>query len=169
MIGNLFERLFGNPLPPLEEGRAGTTLLRSLGNGDHGLLRTAAATIALTREAVVLDDLAAQLPYVEAARARYNSDPKWIRERYELDFVLRKLRHWRDRSGCLCQLYPHWMHYQPEREIANGHLLRIATDVAEGGRGDTQDAACTVCGHGWRCIDREHHAPWWEWTPLSQR
>lgn len=166
MIGNLFERLFGTPLPPLQDGRPGTALLRALGSGDYGLLRTAAATIALSREAALLDDLALQLPYVEGARARYTTDPKWIGEHYELDFVLRKLRHWRDRGGCLCQLYPHWMHYEPGREIASGHVVSIATGVAEGGWGDTLDATCTACGRGWRCTDREYHAPWWEWRAL---
>lgn len=168
MIGSLFERLFGTPLPPLQEGRPGTALLRALGSGDYGLLRTAAATIALSREAALLDDLALQLPYVEAARARYTTDPQWIREHYELDFVLRKLRHWRDHDGCLCQLYPHWMHYEPGREIASGHVVLIAAGVAERGWGDTQDATCTVCGRGWRCTDREYHAPWWEWSALPQ-
>lgn len=168
MIGSLFDRLFGTPLPPLQEGGTGTALLRSLGSGDYGVLRTAAATIALTREAALLDDLAAQLPYVEVARARYNTAPKWIRERYELDFVLRKLRHWRDQSGCLCQLYPYWMYYRPDREVASGHLRPLATGSAEGGWGDTLDGACTACGREWRCTDREYHAPWWEWTARPQ-
>ncbi|TGY35967.1 hypothetical protein [Stenotrophomonas maltophilia] len=165
MIGRLFERLMGASLPTLQEGRPGTALLQALGSGDYGRLRTATATVALTRDAGVLDDLVAQLPYVEAARARYTTDPRWIREHYELDFVLRKLRYWRDGSGCLCQLYPHWMHYQPGREVASGHVLPLATGVADGGWGDTLDATCTVCGRGWRCTDREYHAPWWEWTP----
>lgn len=168
MIGKLLQRLFGAASPALPEGRPGNALLRALGGGDYGTLRSASATIALTRDALLLDDLAAQLAYVEAARAAYGNDSQWIRERYELDFVLHKLRLWRDQSGCLCKLYPHWMYYRPEREIAAGHLLPLASAAVDDARGDAQDAVCTVCGSHWRCVEREYHAPWWEWSALPR-
>lgn len=168
MIGTLLHRLFGAASPALPDGRPGTALLRALGSGDYGSLRSASATIALTRDTVLLDDLVALLAHVEAARATYGNDPQGIGERYELDFVLRKLRLWRDQAGCACELYPYWMYYRPEREIAAGHLLPLANGTVDDARGDTQDAACTVCGSHWRCIEREYHAPWWEWSALPR-
>ena len=114
------------------------------------VIRAMWAVVAL-RDAAELDALAAALPEIEQATAGLELGGMFYSNDDTLAFALRKLRHHRDREGCLCALYPGLLLFDPEREAEAGHVRPL----------DADRWACTVCGARFHVEYGEMHWSWW--------
>lgn len=85
-----------------------------------------------------------------------------------LKFALRKLEYFRDGQGCLCNLYPEYLMFDPEREQAAGNVRILETIHIDGKWVDYYKCACTKCGAAFKVEEREYHYTWWGWILLAR-
>lgn len=110
-----------------------------------------------------LDALAASLAEVERATAEVDLGGALRPNRRSLEFALRKLRFHRDRKGCLCELYPDFLQYDPDVEAAAGNVVVVGTRHVDGRWVEAHRCRCTACGAVYDVRHGEAHTPWWEW------
>lgn len=120
------------------------------------VIRAMWAVIAL-RDAAQLDALAAALPEIEQATVGLALGGLFYSNDATLAFALRKLRHHRDREGCLCELYPEHLLFDPEKEAEAGNVRPAGLDRWE----------CTACGARYDVEYGEAHWSWWQWRPVT--
>lgn len=137
--------------------------LEDLLSRDTQRVWAASSEVAQTRDAQELTLLADHLEQIQAATdgldlggARYPNNER-------LKFALGKLEFWRSKRGCLCQLYPDYLFYNPEKEQTAGNVRILEqTDDAVNWKSNYH-CECTICGHKYRVESGEYHYTWWQW------
>jgi len=155
-----------SPPPRLDDPQA-DVLLQDLLSRDASRIHAASSQLARLFSATTLDALAPHAERIEHACNGVQLGGALISNDVHLKAALRRLRYWRERSGCLCALYPDYLFFNPRRRIEQGHVQLLEQGVAEDGWGDRHRVACTSCGLRWDATDREYHYPWWEWTMVA--
>ncbi|MGE8236436.1 MAG: hypothetical protein ACN6PQ_09165 [Stenotrophomonas indicatrix] len=154
--------------PPLRlDDPQADVLLQDLLSRDASRIHAASSRLARLFSATTLDALAPQTERIEQACEGVQLGGALVSNSVHLQAALRRLRYWRERTGCLCALYPDYLFFDPRRLIEQGHVRLLELGVADDGWGDRHRVACTCCGQHWDAIDREYHYPWWEWTPMA--
>lgn len=120
------------------------------------------------RDADALDTLAAALPGIERATAGLDLGGMVHSNDDTLAFALGKLRHHRDRAGCLCRLYPGHLLYDPEVEAEAGNVRILETRHVEKWL-DSYSCECTQCGTLFAVEYGEQHVSWWKWVVAGPR
>ncbi|MEG2804176.1 hypothetical protein [Stenotrophomonas sp.] len=141
----------------------GAEHLQALLSGDPQRIQGAACAIAQLHDPLELDALVPWIERIAQATAHVALGGALFSNNHHLQFALRRLRFWEQRTGCLCSLYPHYPFFDPRREAARGHVVIQGLAEAEGGWGQAHTVACATCATRWLAIDREYHYPWWEW------
>ncbi|MCW4454175.1 hypothetical protein OK348_05150 [Flavobacterium sp. MXW15] len=152
--------------PPRLDDPQAEALLQALTSRDARRIQAAASQVARLHAAGALDALAPHAETIGKACAGIELDGALIGNQVHLAFALRRLRYWRDRTGCLCALYPGYVFFDPRCLIEQGQVRLLERGEAEDGWGERHRVACSACGQAWDATDREYHYPWWEWRPL---
>jgi hypothetical protein len=140
------------------------TLLRDITSGDAHRIWSSSSAIIHTRDAESLDQLSAHLPEIRAKTAGIELGGALFPNKKYHEFALRKLEYYRNKSGCLCRLYPEYLMYDPKKEQSAGNVRIVDTSYSEGNWIDAYTCECTLCGTGFRVEEREYHYTWWGWT-----
>jgi len=140
-----------------------STLLSDLTSRDPHRIWSATSAVTTLRDPVQLDLLAAQLPEIRAQTAGIDLGGALLPNSERLKFVLHKLEYWRDRTGCLCRLYPDWLQFDPNREAKAGNIRILETNLYE----RTYTCECALCGTRYTVEEGEYHYTWWKWQPVD--
>lgn len=151
---------------PVPSEGPGAQPLQALLSSDPKRIHGAACAIAQLHDPTELDALAPWIERIALATGHIALGGALFANHHHLQFALRRLRFWRDRTGCLCALYPHYPFFDPRREAERGQVVIGAVGEAEGGWGEAHRVSCVHCQRHWLATDREYHYPWWEWTAL---
>jgi hypothetical protein len=137
------------------------SILAGITSRDTGKVYAAMWALVRLRDEAALDALAAMLPEIEHATAGLDLGGMFYSNNETLAFALRRLRYHRDRTGCLCALYPEFLLYDPEKEAEAGNVSAVET-----GR-ESWRCECTRCEAIFTVQHGEAHASWWKWTPVA--
>lgn len=155
-----------SPAPRLDDPQA-DALLQDLLSRDARRIHAASSQLARAFSAPLLDGLAPHAEHIEAACKDVQLGGALVSNDVHLNAALRRLRYWREGTGCLCALYPHYLFFRPQALVEQGHVQLLERGMAEDGWGERRRVACMGCGRHWDATDREYHYPWWEWTPVD--
>ena len=144
-------------------------LLADLTSRDPQRVIGAMWAVVRLRDPAGLDALAVALPEIEQATAGLELGGMVHSNADTLAFALRKLRHHRDRLGCLCALYPEHLLFDPEKEAAAGHVRILETRYVQDRWLDAFRCRCTACGATFHVQYGEGHASWWQWTAEARQ
>ena len=142
-------------------------LLQDLLSRDARRIHAASSQLARSFSTSTLDALAPHAERIEKACQGMRLGGALVSNDVHLNAALRRLRYWREGTGCLCALYPDYLFFRPQTLVEQGHVRLLEQGVAEDGWGDRHRVACARCGQQWDATDREYHYPWWEWKPLK--
>ena len=82
--------------------------------------------------------------------------PGLLSNYYHLKFALRKLKFVRDDIGCLCELYPHNMFFNPNKEAEKGFVvIKEKTTDAKNWTADYR-CQCIACGNEFKIEQGEY-------------
>ena len=143
-----------------------STLLEDLTSADPHRIWSASGAVAKLRDVEEGDHLAQHIPLIWCKTRRIELGGLFIPNAEHLRFTLRKLRHHRDRCGCLCHLYSECLFFNPEEEAAAGDVRLESTTRVEGKWVDFYMCGCTLCGARYQVAEREYHYIWWGWKLL---
>lgn len=149
--------------PNLPDDVTARELLRALLSGESDAVFSAACRICTLRGPSTLDALSDRVDQIEYATRRGLPGGTFYPKQRHLDFAVRKLRFWHDKAACLCQLYPSYEYFDPDREVADGHTV-ILDFIAQERR---RRVRCTHCGELWDVFDEDYHFWWWKWSRAS--
>jgi hypothetical protein len=139
------------------------SILADLTSRDAARVYGATWALVRLRDEAELDALGAMLPEIVDATADLDLGGIFYSNNETLAFALRRLRYHRDRTGCLCALYPEFLLYDPEKEAEAGNVSAVETELG------TWRCECTECGALFTVQYGEAHASWWQWTPIVAR
>ena len=155
-------------MPPRLDDPQADALLQDLLSRDASRIHAAGSQLARSFSTPTLEALAPHAERIEKACQGVQLGGALVRNDVHLNAALRRLHHWRERRGCLCALYPHYLFFKPQSLIAQGQVRLLERGTADDGWGERHRVACTGCGRHWDATDREYHYPWWEWTPVER-
>ena len=99
-----------------------STLLEDLTSKDPTRIWSASSAVVHLRDPQELDRLAHGIAEIRRTTKGVALGGALFPNAERLRFVLRKLKYHRDRVGCLCQLYPEYLMYDPHKEAAAGNI-----------------------------------------------
>lgn len=147
--------------------RQADALLQDLLSRDAHRIHAASSQLARTFSAPLLDALAPHAELIEQACHGVQLGGALVSNDVHLTAALRRLRHWREGTGCLCALYPQYLFFRPQALVEQGHVRLLDLGTAEDGWGERHRVACSRCGRHWDATEREYHYLWWQWTPVD--
>lgn len=161
------------PDPPIRKpdrlsGNVMNTLLQDITSGDSRRIWSSSSAIIHTRDEETLDLLSAYLPEIRAKTAGIDLGGALFPNSEHLKFALRKLEFYKNKTGCLCQLYPDYLMYDPKKEESEGNIRIVNTTYLEGNWVDTYTCECVLCETRFRVEEREYHYTWWGWKILAR-
>ena len=143
-----------------------STLLDKLLSGDAHQIWEGACAVATLGEAAELDMLCAHLPEIEERTQGIELGGLLFPNREHLRFALRKLRYYKAKAGCLCQLYTERLMFSPAGEEEAGNI-RIIEKVQSCDYNATYRCRCALCGAQFRVGEGEYHHTWWRWSMVE--
>ncbi len=143
-----------------------STLLEDITSCDPMRIWASACAIIKLRDTPELDRLATHLGEIESATRNVALGGALFPNREHLRLAMRKLVYHRDRTGCLCHLYPEYLLYNPAQEAADGNVRIDGVTYLDGDWVDAYTCTCLVCGARYRVEERESHYTWWGWKEL---
>lgn len=143
-------------------------LLQDITSGDPAKVRSSSCAIIKSRDRRELDDLASKLEAIQEQTKNLSMGGALFPNAEHLKFALRKLEYHRAGTGCLCQLYPDYVFYDPGQEAEEGNVTLESTSYLEDKRVDFHVCRCTACGQRYRVEEREYHYTWWGWKILDR-
>ena len=139
------------------------TLLEDIMSGVPKRIWSGACALIKLRDTQALDRLAVRLAEIEGVTRDVALGGALFPNNEHLRFALRKLAYHRDRTGCLCRLYPEYLLYHPEQETAAGNARIDGVTYLGGNWVDAYTCTCLVCGARYRVEERESYYTWWRW------
>ncbi len=144
-----------------------STLLADLTSKDPTRIWSASCAVVYLRGLQELDRLAQHVAEIRRQTEGIELGGMFVPNAERLKFALHKLEYYRDRVGCLCQLYPEHLSYNPRQEAAAGNVRIEEIIYLDGDWVDGYVCICTVCATHYRVEEREYHYPWWGWKKVS--
>lgn len=77
-----------------------------------------------------------------------------------------KLQIVRDEKECLCQLYPGYLMFEPEKLEAAGDVDIEDPGTLHGISNREYRCRCKQCGKRYLVEEGEYHYMWWQWRPM---
>jgi hypothetical protein len=145
-----------------------TTLLEDITSGDSTRVWSSSCAIIKLRNAEELDALSANLPEIKKKTANLNLGGALFPNREHLKFAIRKLEYYKNRTGCLCRLYPKYQMYDPRKEHEAGNVYIESDNFMEDEWMNLYICRCTLCGTVYQVEEREYHYTWWGWKPIAK-
>ncbi|HYJ80549.1 MAG TPA: hypothetical protein VEW03_13130 [Longimicrobiaceae bacterium] len=143
------------------------TLLEDITSRDRTRVWSSSCAIIKLRDAAQLDELAGKLSEIEEKSQDLSLGGMVFPNAEHLRFALRKLAYHRERTGCLCRLYPEYLFFNPEEEAAGGHIRIDDVTYTENKWVEAYHCTCTACGARYRVEEGESHYTWWQWSAVS--
>jgi hypothetical protein len=138
------------------------TLLEDLTSGDAHRIWASSCAVAKTRDAQVLEMLAAHLAEIKRATKDAELGGMLFPNKEHLKFAIQKIEYFAAKKGCLCRLYPKYLMFNPNTEAAQGNVRILETlDNIDRNRG--YQCQCTLCDTRFNVEEGEYHYTWWQW------
>ncbi len=143
------------------------TLLEDFLSRDAQRIWSASCGVAKLRDVAQLDELSANLPAIRRATKGVELGGALFLNSQHLKFALEKLKFWTQKSGCLCQLYPRYLMFNPQKEQDAGNVQILQTESNQEQWATNYRCQCAVCGAQYSVQEGEYHYTWWQWRPLK--
>ena len=142
-------------------------LLQDFLSRDAQRIWAASCAVIRERDAAQLDELSAHLPVIRRATYGVELGGALFPNAQHLKFALEKLEFWKEKRGCLCQLYPRYLLFDPKREAQAGNV-RILAEVVDREQWSSHfSCQCAICGADYSVEEAEYHYTWWQWRPVK--
>lgn len=125
---------------------------------------SASCEVAKCNNLELLDSLAIDIKTIENATKGIKLGGGFLSNSYHLDFALKKLRYVEERAGCLCELYPEYMFFNPLDEEKNCSITITEIVQIDGKWIDYYRCRCNKCHASYKVEERDGHFTFWSWA-----